>query len=974
VSGDITYTATYTNSTNKYTITWKNEDGSTLETDSVAYGTTPTYDGATPSKDGDTQYSYTFKGWDKTILIVTGDTTYTATYTSSTNKYTITWKNEDGTILKTDKDEYGSTPSYGDTSPSKDEDGTNLYSFTGWDKKISTVTGDTTYTAKYSSSAKLEFWYSEYLKGYIIAECNPASTCIDIPETYDDGTNGSKPVTCIDGYAFEGCNLLTSVVIPDSIEEIYFNAFDGCTSVTSLSIGKGVDCIDLFDYSGNPCGFFPDSPLTSITVSKDNTSFVSINNCLVYTGDKTLIRASATSTIPTDGSVETLWSLSFANYDTLKSIDIPDSILNIGSNVFKNCTNLASVTVGKGLCQTSSYSSFYRCFYNCPSLTSLTVSSDNTTFFSKGNCIVNKSSATLVCACESTSIPADSSVLIIGADAFSSCNHMTSLFIPANIIGTSNGFLSSCDALTSITVDSTNQTLSASGNCLILTGSKTIVAGCASSVIPSDSTLVNTIDQYAFMDTKGLKTISIPDNITSISSEAFYSCPDLEEIDIGSGANSIGAGFFDKCKAMKTITVSDSNSTFAMIDNSLVNTSTKTLMAGFTSSSIPTDADKVTTIGEKAFEYADFTELVIPANVAKVKAYGLAYCYKLASLTILGNTTFSNSAFNRDSELSEFNYGKDVTSIDTYILDYINPSVITIDKDNAAYSLVDSCLIDKVNKVLLKALDGATSIPSDSSLVTSIGEEAFYYNKSLKELDIPSNITSIESSAFEGCENLTSVTIPDSVTSIGDEAFLRCNNLTSASIGSGTTSVGLSIFEACPNLATLTVKEGNAILAASGNCLINTTTKTINCAGANPVIPTDGSVTIIGDRSFCFCKASSLSIPSTITVIGNNAFDCCDSLTSLIFPNSVTSIGLNAIISCTNLTTVIIPSSVTNMAGYVFEGTKNAKIYCEATSQPASWSTSWLSSSLKCYWYSETSNTDGSHWHYVDKVPTIWVA
>lgn len=87
VSGAATYTATFEKLT--YTVTWKNADGTTLETDTgVAYGTTPTYNGSTPTKAYDSSYHYTFKGWDKTVGAITGNTTYTATYNSVAHSYT----------------------------------------------------------------------------------------------------------------------------------------------------------------------------------------------------------------------------------------------------------------------------------------------------------------------------------------------------------------------------------------------------------------------------------------------------------------------------------------------------------------------------------------------------------------------------------------------------------------------------------------------------------------------------------------------------------------------------------------------------------------------------------------------------------------------------------------------------------------------------------------------------------------------
>lgn len=83
VTEDAVYTAVYTNITNKYVVTWVDEDGTELEVDrNVEYGKMPSYDGELPVKTGDNTVAYTFAGWTPSVNAVTGDVTYTATYTS----------------------------------------------------------------------------------------------------------------------------------------------------------------------------------------------------------------------------------------------------------------------------------------------------------------------------------------------------------------------------------------------------------------------------------------------------------------------------------------------------------------------------------------------------------------------------------------------------------------------------------------------------------------------------------------------------------------------------------------------------------------------------------------------------------------------------------------------------------------------------------------------------------------------------
>ena len=143
----------YDKAVNKYTVTWKNDDGSVLRTDkNVEYGKMPSY-GANPTKAADAQYTYTFKGWTPKVETVTGDAVYTAVYDKAVNKYTIKWVNWDDSEVRTDTEVAYGTELEAPANPTREADAEYTYTFAGWTPEVETVTGDATYQATYTKEA-----------------------------------------------------------------------------------------------------------------------------------------------------------------------------------------------------------------------------------------------------------------------------------------------------------------------------------------------------------------------------------------------------------------------------------------------------------------------------------------------------------------------------------------------------------------------------------------------------------------------------------------------------------------------------------------------------------------------------------------------------------------------------------------------------------------------------------------------------
>ena len=142
------YTATYTATPKSYTITWLNEDGSLIDKTTVEYGVVPTH--ANPAKAATEEFSYTFAGWTPNVVAVTGDATYKATFTATKNSYTITWQNEDGSLIDQTTVEYGVVPTHVD--PVKLNTAEYTYTFAGWTPAVVAVTGNATYKATFTAT------------------------------------------------------------------------------------------------------------------------------------------------------------------------------------------------------------------------------------------------------------------------------------------------------------------------------------------------------------------------------------------------------------------------------------------------------------------------------------------------------------------------------------------------------------------------------------------------------------------------------------------------------------------------------------------------------------------------------------------------------------------------------------------------------------------------------------------------------
>ena len=337
--------------------------------------------------------------------------------------------------------------------------------------------------------------------------------------------------------------------------------------------------------------------------------------------------------------------------------------------------------------------------------------------------------------------------------------------------------------------------------------------------------------------------------------------------------------------------------------------------------------------------------------VVGINSFAFYSCGSLAGVTIPDSvTSIGSSAFTGCHSLTSF----------------------VVAADNSFYKSDSGLLLTKDGKTLVAGINGDVTIPDS---VTSIGNSAFTGCSGLASVSIPNSVTNIGNSAFSACIGLTSVTIPDSVTSIGNDVFRNCSNLESVTILDSVTNIGARAFDGCRGLRDVTVPQYvctnrmSSVFASACQSITNVVvsdgvTSIGNSAFAGCIsmasVAIPDSVTNIVNTAFnglgsltsfvvasdnAFYKAVSgllltkdgktlvagingdVTIPDSVTSIGNSAFTGCSGLASVSIPNSVTNIGSGSFSGCSGLTNVTIPNSVTSIGNYVFEGCSSMALF-----------------------------------------------
>ena len=784
----------------------------------------------------------------------------------------------------------------------------------------------------------------------------------------DLGTTVQKIYTS----SFEGTSL-ASVTIPNRVEEIWNDAFGNCSSLRTIHIESEAISIDenafrnttnvdnIYMYSLNPESITWGSSSTCFKSSQGTVCHVPAHRYQRYydrfnytNGTHSHINVTfqgdiypcvwesgyITCTLASDGSFTLSGTGAMADYasadaqpwftdgvkDQIASIVIGDNVTGIGAYALANCTTPTSLTIPSSVTNIGAHA-FDGCtsiaqIYCHPDANDLTWDDATASFMSNHatQChvygtqlggyhakfpTVNVSFDGINMGYPYAWVTGDCVTMLAAADA----NEFTIHRIPNYGTGAMpdyqehNDLFAYANQITTLTVNDG----------------------------------VTSIGTHAFDDFTQLSTVTLSNSVTSVGDYAFHGCTSLSNLTFGSGLTTIGDYAFQGCSSLVTLS----------LPNSLTALGEYTFQSCTSLANI-TFGSGLTAISDYAFQGCTAIGAVsLPNNIATIGDYVFQGCTSLTDLTLTGVTTLGTNAFQDCTALANVNLGSSLTTIGDH------------------------------------AFDGCTDLATltflENATLSTIGQYAFYNCGSLTTFTIPGSVTNIGIGAFHRCSSITDVYCwpeannlewvadVDAATSRWVDVDLfkpgfqtklhilvnqydayfdkfkvdRYNDDHSVLNVTYSSDLGNFPYTWTQTHVTCTLyADGSFTVIGTGAMddpesheasyedpgtgeIIHYTAwdhqKWYNFKHYIQTVTVGEGVTSISKFAFEQSNLSSVSLPSTLTLIDDNAFSYCAQLTAINIPAAVTTIGEGAF-AATGIASVTIPSGVTAIADETFSG------------------------------------------------------
>ena len=509
----------------------------------------------------------------------------------------------------------------------------------------------------------------------------------------------------------------------------------------------------------------------------------------------------------------------------------------------------------------------------------------------------------------------------IGQQAFKSCKKLISVEIPESVTKIGNGAfdysgLSSVNIPNSVTIIENNAFSSTQLTSIRIPGNATqwerAFAGCSKLTTVIIESGIKKIEKGAFANCTGLTSVSIPNSVTVISESAFSSCTALTSIDIPNSVTEISSTAFYDCTELTSVVwkarkcANFSNSAYSPQFNTCPN---------ITSFTFGENVEKIPAY--LCSGITQISEISIPESVTYMGRAAFKECPGITSVrwnarTCTDFTSAENSAgFNTCPNITAFAFGENVEKIPAYLcfgMERLTEIILPQKTTTLGNGVFKNCIgLQSISIPLSTATIGAdafndcmalTSVIWNARWCSDFTSSPFNASPNIASFTFGEGVERIPAFLCRGLEAIDEITLPEGATYIGAEAFSGCSGVTVVNLGNSLTNIGSKAFYGC-GLSTVSIPMSLTSIGAEafGDCvrLKSVIWDARNCSDFATSFPETVTAFTFGKNvrlipsGICQDMAliDSISIPSTVTHIGDFAFYGCDGLERIISSASI---------------------------------------------------------------------------------------
>lgn len=680
---------------------------------------------------------------------------------------------------------------------------------------------------------------------------------IVLPETLDS----------IGAYAFKNCTSLTSVTLPASLTKMgndtESGVFDGCTALESIDVKPGCEAFE--SQGGILYGKTAGEATELFFVPTSYKGAVEIPSTVRIIPAKAFFEHEGITQITFAGGVAAdnfrIGESAFAFMKNIEKVILPKNLSVIPASLFEQ-SGVKEIFVPNTVNTIE-----LKAFYKCASLDTLTFeegNEDNKLELKDGSW---KSTNTAASEGILYGVPLATSGLVFPERLQRIPNNyfykssFTSVTIPASIEYIGSLAFNQCASLTAIT----------------FAGDATTRAGFS-------------LGNGAFSGCTGVKKLTVPASIKEYF--GYSSAPTT----IGSASYNIH-GAFRGMSGLTELTFEEGVTTLAvgMFYGSGLTTTAITL------------PDSLVTIGDAAFATAKFNSVTFGKNLETIGKHAFSNATSLATvdfsanqkLSLIGDCAFEKCVFttlvlpdNTQYGVTELTFGKTVFIDNTKIETATIPA--TVKSLNSAFA---GC-----SKVVVTHVGNESAKDTNGFVLSADGKRLVKYEGQATEITVPAGVEIIGDNAFSGKTTITKVVLPDSLKVIEGYAFKGCSKLATVEGGKNLISVGNYAFS-----ATIIASIDLSNVTSFGDYAFK------SCTKLTSVILND-DLAVIPNYMFDGCSLlASIDLPANLTTLGFKAFNSCSALTSIVLPEKLTHSDMTTnsgswFSSCSKLASVTIKS------------------------------------------------------------------